>query len=78
MLLMARALPPAAGHHKVSGWNGHAESGGAHRASQAGLGHQLRPTSTTGGHRGLPHPEPGQPGPHPHICKSTVTHPGQE
>lgn len=62
MLLMARALPPAAGHHEVSGQTGlsplprrgHAEGGGApcrscRGAGQAGLGHQHRPAQVGGG-----------------------------
>lgn len=48
MLLMARALPPAARHHEVSGRKGCAGSGGARRAGQAGLWYQPQPAQLEG------------------------------
>lgn len=77
MLLMARALPPAAGHHEVSGRKGHAESGAAHRARQDGLGHQLWPTQQEGT-EGCHTQSQGSQVLTFTSAKSTVTLPGQK
>lgn len=83
MLLTAQALPPAAGHPEVSGQTGLSlllrRGRGERRwllcscrgAGRAGLGHQ-HPPAQRGARRAAP-PGTGQPGPHVHICKSTVT-----